>query len=245
MTLSLLLVPGVAHTQPRAPVQVEVGSSYEAISGGPDWRDYWVRVRQPLGPRRAVYGTLLRSERFGVADNQVSVGAEYPLSDAWTANAEGSLSPTHSFLPRWSLGGNAHVALGGGWGARLGGGYSQYTNVTTTSQFGALERSWQRLGASYRLTANQVDGGPTGLSHRLAGSYRYATGSSITLSGTVGDQRTLFGPGDVRLAATRGVTLSGLHRVRPGLGLSYAVGWTDHGGVYTRNRVQIGFRVIP
>jgi len=237
-------VPAAALQQ-RAPLEIEIGGSYEILSGDrSNWQDAWIRVRQPVGPRQSVDVTGLRSERFGLVDYQVSAGTTFPLDDM-TARLEGSLSPNADFLANWGVGGNLLVPLGGPWATRVGGGYQEYPGgQTVTGQFGGLEWRSGPLGASYRLGASQVDG-DGGLAHTLSGTAFYAHRSHVTLTGTLGDRAVMIGPGEVVLGQARGVGLLGLHEIHPGLGISYHIGVDEHAGVFTRSRFQVGFRVLP
>ncbi len=115
---------GAARTEPA---EAATGSPRWRIDAGylhsrfsrlnlDNWHEGFIRVEHRWPSRTALSLRVDTSNRFGSTETAVGVGIAQHFGDAFTAYAEGSVSPAADFLPRWttSAGGRLRVAEGGG-----------------------------------------------------------------------------------------------------------------------------------
>ncbi len=100
--LTVALATFAVCTQAQVPpVTAHLTYTHDTLSAGfGDWRTIELSVAQTTGPRRSVYGSALTTRRFGLFDNQFTLGAYTPVGPRLGSAIELVLSPTHQVLPK-------------------------------------------------------------------------------------------------------------------------------------------------
>jgi len=224
------------------PIQAELGYAHETLSNGsPDWRELYLRGKKTYRPRTALYGMFRLTERFGLSDQEFTLGGSYPLNSRWTAAVEGTYSPSAMVLPRWSATGELHRNLGGGFGLQFALRHREYaTGVVDTGSL-TIERYWASYRAAYTLSVSQLAGVSTAV-HIVQGNYYYGDQSSVSLSLATGQEAETVGAGVIRIIDVPSADLTVRHWLNPDWAVTVGVGLSQVGTLYTRRRAQIGFR---
>ncbi|MFN7087511.1 MAG: YaiO family outer membrane beta-barrel protein [Burkholderiales bacterium] len=243
-------VPSVLRPEPAAAglkpprTEAEFGFSRESLSNNlPDWKSTYLEAARRLGNRHVLYGVLRETERFGLSDTEAAGGLYYPLDTTWTALAEASASPTHEVLPRYSLFGQLHKSLPGGWGVGLGLRHSGYSRAATNTLSLLAERYWGNFRGAYTLYSGRPEGAASASSHRFQLSYHYGERSSIGLSYATGREVENIGPPrGVISSDVQNWTLSGRHWFAPNWALTYDLLTQEQGTLYRRQGLRLGIR---
>jgi|LNFM01.1.fsa_nt_gb YaiO family outer membrane protein len=224
--------------------ELEAGYSRETLSNNlPDWTSTYLLASHRFGERHVLYGGLRETRRFGLDDSELHAGLYYPLGGTWTAQFEGSLSPTHEVLPRHSVYGQLQKSLPGGWGIGLGVRHNEYTLSGSNVVSVLAERYWGNFRGAYTLYSGRPEGASSGASHRLQLSYYYADRSSVGVSYTDGREVENVGPPRGVLASdVRNWTLSGQHWLTPAWALTYDLVNHEQGSLYRRQGLRLGIR---
>jgi YaiO family outer membrane protein len=223
---------------------VEAGYSRETLSNNlPDWTSSYLLASHRFADWHVLYGGLRETRRFGLDDSELHAGLYYPLAGTWTAQVEGSLSPTHEVLPRHSIYGQLQKNLPGGWGIGLGLRHNEYTLSGSNVVSVLAERYWGNFRGAYTLYSGRPEGASSGSSHRLQLSYFYADRSSVGVSYTNGREVENIGPPRGVLASdVRNWTLSGQHWLTPAWALTYDLVNHEQGSLYRRQGLRLGIR---
>lgn len=239
------LRPVASATGLKAPQNdIEIGYSRENLSNNQrDWTSSYLLGSQRFGERHVLYGGLRETRRFGLDDSEVHAGLYYPLATTWTAQVEGSLSPTHEVLPKSSVYGQLQKSLAGGWGLGLGLRHNEYTLSASNVVSLLAERYWGNFRGAYTLYSGKPEGASSGASHRFQLSYYYADRNSVGLSYTEGREVENIGPPRGVLASdVRNWTLSGQHWLTPAWALTYDLVNHEQGNLYRRQGLRLGIR---
>ncbi|MBX3663109.1 MAG: YaiO family outer membrane beta-barrel protein [Burkholderiales bacterium] len=227
-----------------ARTEVEAGYSRENLSNSlPDWTSTYLLGSHRFGERRVLYGGLRETRRFGLDDSEVHAGLYYPLGASWTAQVEGSLSPTHEVLAKHSIYGQLQKSLPGGWGVGVGLRHNEYTLSASNVVSLLAERYWGNFRGAYTLYSGRPEGGSSGASHRVQLSYYYADRSSVGISFSDGREVENVGPPRGLLSSdVRNWTLSGQHWLTPAWALTYDLVNHEQGSLYRRQGLRLGIR---
>ena len=237
-----MAAPTIGLKSPRT--EAEIGFTREALTNNlPDWKSVYFEAVHRIRDRHTLYGGLRATERFGLNDTEVHGGLYYPLGTTWTSLVEGSGSPTHQVLPRYSLFGQLQKSLPGGWGVELGLRHSEH------SQFGAnivsllAERYWGNLRGAYPLYSGRPEGASSASSHRFQLNYYYDDRGSIGLSYSTGREVENVGPPrGVISSGVQNLTLGGRHSFAPNWTLTYDLFNQEQGTLYRRRGLRLGIR---
>lgn len=257
--LNLVILPSHAQPEPasgglkagtgeiglKAPRnEVEAGYSRETLSNNlQSWTSTYLLASRRFGERRVLYGGLRETRRFGLDDSEVHAGVYYPLGSTWTAQVEGSLSPTHEVLAKNSVYGQLQKSLPGGWGLGVGLRHNEYTLTASNVVSLLAERYWGNFRGAYTLYSGKPEGGSSGSSHRVQLSYYYADRSSVGISYSDGREVENVGPPRGVLASdVRNWTLSGQHWLTPAWALTYDLVNHEQGNLYRRQGLRLGIR---
>jgi len=224
-------------------VEVELSGSHEDLTNGFDsWISVQLDVRKKFAPKRSLHGSLRQTRRFGLRDQELTAGGYLPLAKRWTLLAEASASPSHRVLPRWSALGQVSAEAGSGWVGHLGLRHSEFETATTDMTLLTAERYWKSWRGAYALAVNRLRGAGTATSHSLQASYYYTDTGAIGLAVAAGRELENLGPAGILETRTRAVTLVGRQSVGSRWAVTYDLGLTDQGDLYTRRSVRVGLR---
>ncbi len=248
--LQLAQAPAASKAAPAAiglkpsRTDIELGYSRETLSNNlPDWKQLYGIVSHRMGERQTIYGGLRETRRFGLTDTEAHAGFYAPLGETWTTQLELGASPTHEVLPRYSLFGQLHKSLGGGWGAGLGLRHSEYSLTGVNILSLLAERYWGNFRGAYTLYSGRPEGASSGSSHRFQLNYYYTERSTIGLSYATGREVEYLGPSrGVISSDVQNWTLSGQYWFTPAWALTYDLVNQEQGSLYRRQGLQLGLR---
>lgn len=240
-------VVALAAAETRDPsLQLEGGSSYENLDNGyDDWSSVYLDAVWNRAPRQTLYGGLRRTERFGHDDTELAAGVYFPLGERVTGVIEGSLSPTHDVLPRWSLLGQVEIALAGGWGLQFGGRHTEYSEVYSDLLLATGEYYFGNNRVAYTFYRSYLEGDDPVNAHRLAAGHyygRHGERSFVSVAYSNGQEIESLGANQVLITDVRSVVLAGRHWFAPDWAISWEIGQHRALDRYTRNAVRIGVR---
>ncbi|MES1981954.1 MAG: YaiO family outer membrane beta-barrel protein [Pseudomonadota bacterium] len=226
-------------------VEAEAGVSHENLTNGyASWNSIYVEGQVKLSQRQAYYGGLRATSRFSQNDSEMMAGASYPLSSRWSVAAEGSMSPSHHVLAKWSTLGQIQYAFDNGWGAHFGLRHSVYDNALTNLTLLTVERYWSNYLLSYTRYQSSLAGASGAGSNRVQFNRYYADRNWIGVSLAVGDELENTGAAGILRSHVHAVTLSGAHWLadRDKWAITYDIGRQSQGDLYTRTGARVGLR---
>jgi YaiO family outer membrane protein len=243
---AILLLPLVAQASDSSSAganEIELGFSRDVLDQGyDDWNSQYLEGTHRFGERHSVYGKLRETQRFNLRDREISGGYYLPLTETWTGLVEASVSPDHLVLPKSALFGQLQKAFDGGWDIQAGLRRSQYDTGSTDLLVLTGERYWGdfRAAYTYYLGRTETASAP---SHRAQLGYYYAEHSQLTLGYAKGRQVENLGAGlGVLITDVTSSSLTGLHWLNPGWGLSYEMSAEQQGKLYLRKGIRLGLR---
>lgn len=238
------MLPGMSHAGSYPSSQLEAGYSYDSLNSGyANWRSAYLEGESKLGRNHTVYGTLRQTDRFSQKDNEAMAGLYYPLAENWIAQVQGSYSPTHNILSRWSgLAQLGHV-FEGGWGAYLGASHTEYNTALTNAGIFTLEKYWSNYRLAYVNTATTLAGSGSADDSRIQFSRYYGENNSVGIDVSDGDEIDNLGPPlGILKSHVRAMGLRGRHWFSRYWAASYEVATVKQGNFYTRNIFRLGLR---
>lgn len=223
-------------------VEVEAGISFEHLSNGfASWSEAYLLASKKFKSRQTVYGIYRRTKRFGQSDNEATAGFYQPISKHWTFFAEGSASPTHRILPKFSTLLQIEHSLKKGWGAQAGWRHTEFNTARTNTGIFTVERYFSNYRAAYTLYATNLAGVGTSAAHRVQLTRYYDEKNSLNLSFTAGREVENLGA-RVLQTDVQSVAIGGRHWVNQHWGLNYIYSFTRQGSIYTRQGFNFGIR---
>ncbi len=228
----------------RAP-EVGAGFSYEGLTNGfSDWFSFYVDALKEFNARTWVHATLRQTQRFSLTDQELSAGVHFPIERTWGLFVEGSGSPSHLVLPRWSAIGQLERLLWQGWIFYAGFRHTEYQTAATNSGIFTIDSYWGNNRASYSFFINQLVGGGTVASHVLQVSYYYSDLSSLNLLFAIGRELENLQPLGVLSSHIRSLVLWGRHGFADHWAIVYEILVHEQGDIYTRKGFRIGLRYL-
>lgn len=245
------MMPGVAIAEANDATKVqgtenpwrslEVGSSFESLTNNlPSWRSSYLRAESRAGDG-AVYGGWRTTERYGLTDEQLHVGAGAALGKFDSIQVEGGYSGTQRVLPGEYLSIRLEHKLAAEWVVAAGWQRSAYvTGMTGVAQLSVDHyRGNERF--SYTLYAGRPDGSDFAVSHRLNWAHHYTDTSWVGLTVVHGNETENTGS---RFLTSRisGQSVNGVHWYLPDWALVWEAGRQRQGDAFTRSGIQLGLR---
>ncbi len=223
------------------PVEVEAGVSFEHLSNGfESWSEVYLSASKKFKSRRAVYGIYRRTERFGQGDHEMTVGYYEPIGKRWTFFAEGSASPTHRILPKFSTLLQIEHSLKRGWGAQAGWRHTEFNTARINTGIFTVERYFSNYRAAYTLYATNLAGAGNSAAHRVQLTRYYNNEkSSLNLSFSAGHEVENIAA-RVLQTDVQSVAFGGRHWINQHWGLNYNYSLTRQGSIYTRQGINFG-----
>ena len=237
----------LATAETRVPsFQLEGGASYDNLDNGyDDWTSVYLDAVWNRAPRQTLYGGVRRTERFGLDDTEVMAGGYFPVSARVTGVIEGSISPTHDVLAKWSALGQVEIALDGGWGLQFGGRHIEYTEVYSDQLVATAEYYFGNNRVAYTFYRSYLEGDDPVNAHRITlGRHygRYGERSYAAASYSTGQEVESLGPNQVLISDVRSAVVAGRHWFTPAWALSWEIGQHRVLDRYARNAVRLGVR---
>lgn len=246
LAAGLLGLAALASADTGTPAfRLEGGASRENLDRGyRDWSSAYLEAAWTRAPRNTFYGGLRRTERFGLDDTELMAGGYVPLSERVTGVIEGSVSPTHEVLAKWSALAQIEAALAAGVGVQLGGRHTEYTLVDSDQIIATVEYYFGNQRAAYTYYRTDLAGEDAVNSHRLAFVHYYGPGarSQLALAYSAGQELESLGRDQLLVSDVRSAVVAGRHEWVPGWALSWELGRHRVLDRYTRNAVRLGVR---
>lgn len=245
LLVTLQALAPTALAQAEAPIQVEIGSSLDTFDKSymANWRGNYVDVEKKLGERRAVYGSLRESERYGMKDTEMLAGIYHPLAARWTLLTEGNVSPSHNVLAKWSAMEQIQYSLDDGWGVQLGLRHTEYDSAVINIVQVVGERYWSNYRAAYTHTISALTYDGYASNDRVQLSRYYAERSWVGIGISLGAEIENVGPPLGVLSTTvRNTGLNGRHWLNRDWAIFYEAYVNQQGSLYTRNGLRFGLR---
>lgn len=238
----LCAICGLSHAAEKT-TETEISVSHDTLNHGfDDWRGIearWLHRSQAGG---AMYGTLREVERFSLDDRELFVGGYLPLSADWAAVVEGSVSPSHEVLARWSAFGQLQRRFSDGWNLQVGFRRTEYSHARTGLTSLTAERYWQNYRAAITAYSGTLDGAGNYPSGRMQLDYYYGDGSRIGFSFAAGREAENLGPAGVLVSRVRDAALIGNHWINRAWAMTYVLNVHRQGDIYTRHGFELGLR---
>ncbi|MBM3341897.1 MAG: YaiO family outer membrane beta-barrel protein [Betaproteobacteria bacterium] len=246
LTAAILVAP-LTHAAEgiRLRTDVEFGYGAERLSNNtPDWQNIFVEGSHRFKDRHAVFGGLRATERFGLWDQEAYGSLHYPIAPTWNLAVEGSLSPAHEVLPKFTLGAQIQKLLPLGLIAGVGYRHNEYTRSQSALRTFSLERYWGDFRGAYMLFSGKPEGGGSAPAHRFQLNYYYGENvSSVGLSFTTGREVENVGaPAGLRTTDVRNWTISGRHWFARDWAVTYDLMTHRQGELYRRDGLRLGLR---
>jgi len=221
--------------------ELELGASLSLLNHGfANWHGEYLALRTQLANGAMLHGSLAQEHRYGLRDHRYLFGLSWPLTDRWTALAEGQFSPTHRFLPSSSLFAAAHLALPAGWGAQIGARQSHYPTAQSWVSSGMIERYFADYRASYTLNLVRVLDAGTGANHVFTLDRYFADGGSIGLAYTIGQEVERVSPTRVAVTPVWNLTARGRYWWHAPWGVVWSLHFHHQGHLYNRMGGHLG-----
>lgn len=231
----------LTHANPTFVVEAKSTTDY-LDNGYANWNSQNIDIEKHAAPREIYYAGFRQTRRFALNDSEGKFGAYLPMNDSWTANVEGSYSPTHRVLPEYSLNTLVHRSLPMGWGIAAGIRYNQYdTNETHTLTL-LGERYWGSFRAAYSLYRGKPQGASAGISHRVELTHYYEPDSRIGFSMTSGREVERTGVDQTLVSDVNAFGIIGRHALNTHWATNYELSSHRQGGLYMRRGLSIGLR---
>lgn len=228
----------------RQPLTVDFGASHERLSGNfANWKSTYAEAAYRLGERHTVYGGVRETRRFGADDNEAYAGLYYPLAATWTAVVDGSVSPTHEILPRYSAHGQLLKSIRPGTTLGAGVRHTEYKNTGANVAMLAAEQYWRSWRGAYTFYSGRPEGTSSAPAHRFQADYYYAEHSVIGISHVRGREvENVGGARGVISTEVRDWTLTGRHWLSRDWAVAYELLYHEQGTLYRRQGVRLGLR---
>lgn len=223
--------------------ELTTGAIYENLTGGNEpWTEFYVNATQNLGQRTSAYAGIRVTNRFGLADQELSAGGYTPLGPTWTLNPYASISPSHNILARWTVGANLNHSLGNGWGVEGGLERREYNTTGVTIERLTAEKYFDDYRLAYTLALAQGDNTGNAAGHSLTFSYYYDERNSLNVGLAVGEQLESISPGVVRQFDVKSINVWGTSWLSEDAAINYGVGVESFEPAFTRRKLELGFR---
>lgn len=225
--------------------EVQLNYSYESLSNNfGSWRETSLSFYRQLKPRQTFYASYRLTERLKQQDNEGTIGIYQPLSRKWSLVLEGSASPTHRILPKWSVFAQAERKFKKGWNAQAGYRRTVYNSAKVNLLNAGAEKYWGNYRAAYTLYVSNLVRSGNAASHRVQFNRYYGEqSSSFGVGFAAGRELESLGrSGGVLQTDVQSFSVSGRHWLSSKWGINYGLIAHRQGKLYTRRGINIGLR---
>lgn len=240
VALTLLLDSSALAQTADKPWGVELATGRQQLSNNsPDWTETSVRLGHGWGTRKVSEVGAVRTERFGLQDEQYTALLVRPVNERLTATVDGSVSSTHRVLAQHHAGASLQYEVAPAWLVHGGLRSTWYNNAAVTQGSAMLEHYISAYSWLLAWRPVQTLGTSTS-SVEARGNYYYADRSAIGLSVSSGQEAVVISETDLRLADVQAVALTGRHWLDTRWAVNYEWSSTRYGDFYTRSGWRIG-----
>lgn len=208
------------------------------------WRTASLYFQRKSEKNQIIWGEYRLSKRNSIRDEEIAAGIYQPLKNKWAFMVEGSYSPTHKYLGKYSASGEVEKGLKKGYVLHFGGKFKKYDAVKANTGYIIAEKYWGNNRGAYTLYVTKLSNAGTAPIHRF--QYNRYYGESVNSFGaafSIGREHENLGPGlGILRSNTWSVSLSAKHWLTKNVGLN--VDGTIHrqGDFYYRRGFTFGLR---
>ena len=227
-------------TGAKAATSITAGTVRESLSSGaPDWSSVFVQMDHRRSSASTVRGMVSRDERFGSSDVVLTGGADWRISQRWSAAVELAAGPQAEFMPRAAAAVAATRALARGWEAEARLRYRDYGGTRVTSSAWSFARYFGKFRASYTLGASLLDGADSSLAHSATAHYYLSDRGQLNVGAAIGEEAESIAPGRVLRTDIKSLTVGGRHWLGDRWTLAWWAGAHRQGDLYRRRYVGL------
>jgi YaiO family outer membrane protein len=226
-------------------LQLESGYSNDSLTQSKgSWNESYLQASQRNGKSSSFYASMANDSRFGVTDPNYEAGAYVAVGPSVLANASGSWSTTHQFLPVSSESVGVDARAGAGYGVQLQFGQRNYPMEVIDLRSVGLDRYAGDSHFAIKLTDAKLSTNPGDDALSETVSYSRMTGcdvESVSVSG--GRDVELTGVGN-NLAVYHALSydVNEVHWFSSNFALNAGAGWYVLNGAYNRLEVRLAIR---
>ncbi len=238
-------------TEEKAPIpengrkknEVQLSFSNESLTNGfGNWRTASLDFKHNFDNRNIVYGSFQVSRRNEFHDRELMLGVYAPINKKWSVNLEGTVSPTHKFVGKYSATAKIERILPKGFVLSAGVRRNQYNIVRATSELVTLEKYYASYRAAYTLNVTQLQRSGTSAGHRFSFNKYYGEeNSTVGANFSVGSELENIGT-RVLQSNTWSVGFTAKHWFNSRWGISGDAILHRQGKIYYRRGLNFGIR---
>lgn len=208
------------------------------------WKIGTVYFQRKFENKQIVWGTYRVSDRNGNRDQEFVGGIYKPFRNKTAITAEAMYSPSHKYVGKFSVMGEAEKVLKKGYVVHGGARFTKYDSVNAITGYGLVEKYWGANRAAYTMYITNLSNAGTAPTHRF--QYNRYYGERVNAVGaafTFGKEHENLGPqlGILR-SQTWSVSLSARHWVTQKFGVSLDGTLHRQGDIYYRRGLTVGAR---
>lgn len=188
------------------------------------------------------YGSLVREQRFGLADHAVELGAAYPLTSRWSVFTEAGVSLAPDFLADAFAEAGAERRFGLGFGLRAGYRRSFYDDTWVDRLAITADRYWGPLRGAYTLNMTWLETADLALGHAVSLTRYYGERNYWGGRASLGEEKELDASRQVLATSTGSLGVFGRYWYRPQWALGWDLDFSRQGDFYNRFGIRLGIR---
>ena len=231
----IFVLPGVDAWGAEKYVEVEAGLGYETLTDNYDpWSEAYINIKKNFDKRKSVSINVRKTERFGLEDNELSVG----IVTSWWAPITLSLmageSQGHEVLPENFLSFRIDAPFGDGWVGGMGYTYREYESAGVDIGTVALERYIANFRLSYALFMSRVDEADLEYSNSIRMDRYYGDKNMVGIGCAWGRESENIASEIIVTSSVSSAILTGRHWFDMKRGMSYTLSYQRQGDFYDR-----------
>lgn len=230
-------------TENEPKTEVQINSNYEVLTKDlGSWSSITFNVRHNFSRRQVLYGFYQKVQRATVNSDTATVGLYQPLNKKFTLLVETSMSPTHTFLPKWS--GLFQLETRVTPTAFVNAGYRRtiYKQANVNIISGGVEKYWGAYRFTYNAYLAQTKNATASFSNRVQVDRYYGRHSSnFGADFSIGNEIVnIFTQGDVLKSNFTSFGIGGKHWFNKRFGVNYRASFYQQGDFYNRGGSSLG-----
>ena len=234
---------GQSGLTPPRQREAELSARYDLLDNGyEDQQTLRLDLVSTRSGHTTYYGSLIREQRFGLADHAVELGAAFPLNSRWSAYTEVGFAQPPDFRPTAFVEAGAERRFALGLGLRAGYRRSFYDTRWVDRLALTTDRYWGAYRGAYTLNMTWLETTDLALAHSVSLTRYYGDRSFWGGRAALGEEKELDTRRRVLVTQTASIGLFGRHWYRP----RWALGWdfdvSRQGDLYNRFGVRLGIR---
>ncbi len=232
----------VKETQQRKN-EIQLSFFNESLTNGyGDWRTVSLDFKRSFDNRAVFYGFIQASRRNEFHDREVMLGFYKPINKKWSVTVEGTISPTHKFVGKYSGTAKIERIFSRGWVGSIGVRSNQYNIVKATSTQVGVEKYWKSYRAAYALNVTHLQNSGTSAGNRFSFNKYYGEdNNSVGVNAGFGREIENLGT-RILQSNTASASVSWRQWLNPHWGITADASIHKQDKLYYRRGVYVGLR---